>query len=803
MSEFLARLADWIKGGNVAARGEGLDTTVSHTWPVEPWITVLAMILTSACIVFIYVREKGRAGRVQKCCLAAIRIGLFGTLLFMMYGWLWHQHRTDLPDIIVVLDDSESMRIVDHLDKSDIPERLQQGIGDNGFSKPTRFALAQCMLLDTHTALLASLESHYNVKFYRIGESSRTSLPTSEHSLTEIIRSSEADGHTSRLGLCLKDIVEAQRGRPTAAIIMFTDGITTEGERLSEAANYARRKSIPLHIVGMGRVKPPRDILISQLFSDDLVFVNDLITFDFKVSGRGFAGEEVAVTLREKGTPFPLDQKTIQIDQDGVPTSVRLTWRPPEKGEYEYEINVETREGEVNTSNNTDTQVVTVRDEAVRVILVQDYPNFEFRFLKNLLARSVQSDGLQTKTIELTTVLHEADRDYASQDKTAQRVFPVSREELFKYDVIIFGDVNPTTLTRSTLDNIASFVTERGGGIIFCAGPRHTPLAYRGSPLETLLPINLESASLPGNETSLDEEFRAKLTTLGLTVPHLQLAETSGANAQLWNELPPLYFLLAAPDVLPATRVFAVHPSRRGPRGANLPLVCMQYVGAGKVVLHCTDEIYRWAQHSSGSTYYARYWLQTLRYLSRSKLHGENAIAEILDQKQEYQRGDPVQLLVRFLDDRFAPAKDDGVTLMLEHTGSRRRQVTLHRNSSHPGIFESTLHGLARGQYRVWMASPTIDGETVSRTFKVVSPPTESTRLEMDKTDLTLAAKTSQGEFYTIESISDLLKRLPAGRHVRIESLPPEPLWNTSILICLFVALLITEWLLRKKLGML
>ena len=73
-------------------------------------------------------------------------------------------------------------------------------------------------------------------------------------------------------------------------------------------------------------------------------------------------------------------------------------------------------------------------------------------------------------------------------------MFPVSRDELFAYDVLIFGDANPSFLSRSVLDNIAAFVEERGGGLVVIAGPRHTPLAYRDTPLAKLLPINLDTA---------------------------------------------------------------------------------------------------------------------------------------------------------------------------------------------------------------------------------------------------------------------------------------------------------------------
>src|SRR5690606_19380379 len=103
-------------------------------------------------------------------------------------------------------------------------------------------------------------------------------------------------------------------------------------------------------------------------------------------------------------------------------------------------------------------------------------------------------------------------------------VFPVKRDELFKYDVIIFLDVNPSFLSQQVMQNLAAFVEERGGGVIFNAGPRFTPVAYRGTPLAALFPVNLDVATMSDPREPLTEPFIVQPTSLGLSSPHMQLA---------------------------------------------------------------------------------------------------------------------------------------------------------------------------------------------------------------------------------------------------------------------------------------
>ena len=71
----------------------------------------------------------------------------------------------------------------------------------------------------------------------------------------------------------------------------------------------------------------------------------------------------------------------------------------------------------------------------------------------------------------------------------------------------------------------------------------------------------------------------------------------------------------------------------------------------------------------------------------------------------------------------------------------------------------------------------------------------------VDVDDLRLAAQTSEGRFYTLENVDRLLHDLPRGRQVRIETLPPAPVWNSPWLAGLFVLLLVVEWLGRKRAG--
>jgi len=784
------------------AQGEGLVTRILPTWVIPPWMIALGAIAAVAYVAFNYTRERGVAGWAMRTLLGLIRLSLIALVVFMLYGWMQHRHKTDLPDLIVAIDDSESMAIEDQYGDSKLKAAVRQLLSSAQLTGDTRLHLAQALLLQDDAELLDKLRERYNVKFFRLGGSAR--VLAGDGDVAERLREMQPKQPTSELGKGLRDILESQRGRPTAAVIVLTDGITTVGRSISEAAGYARRKRVPLFIVGLGDEQPARDLRLTDLLASEAVFVDDVANFDVKLSGEGFPGETVTVTLRRKDRPTALDEQRVRISDSGGSQSIRLSHRPEETGEFEYIVQVEQREGEINHENNQETKQVTVRDETIRVLLAQAYPNYEFRYLKTLLGRQRKKSDPTAKSIDLTTVLQEADVDFASLDETAERLFPVDRDELFKYDVIILGDIDPSSLSKSTRQDIADFVIERGGGLICIAGPRFMPLAYRDTPLEKLFPFSLDLATPPPADTPLLDSFKISPTQLGLSTPQLQLSSEPSASIDIWRKLPGMYWLLATDDLRPSARVLAEHPTRTGKDGRNLPVIVMQYVGAGKVIFHLTDETWRW-RFRVGDFYFARYWIQTIRYLSRAKLLGQSRKAELTIDREDgaYRRGDPVYVRLRFVDDREAPAQEDGVSIILEREGGRRKHIKLAHDPANRGLFETTLSNLVEGSYRVWVATPTLEGKPPAERFTITAPPGEKARVEMDGADLRRAAETSGGKFYTLISAGRLLKDLPPGRQVRIESLPPEPVWNAWFFGALFVALLLAEWLLRKRAGML
>mgnify|MGYP006969503924 CR=1 FL=1 len=86
--------------------------------------------------------------------------------------------------------------------------------------------------------------------------------------------------------------------------------------------------------------------------------------------------------------------------------------------------------------------------------------------------------------------------------------------------------------------------------------------------------------------------------------------------------------------------------------------------------------------------------------------------------------------------------------------------------------------------------------------FTMEDPGGEMARLQMNAKELQRAADRSGGKYYTFATAKEIVEDLPEGRQVPIEALQPISIWNHWRLALVFVTLLVTEWLLRKRAGM-
>ncbi len=798
MTDWLLRkLADQL-GVAQAQPGEATTPRLRFDQPWAPqWLFVLILFGSAALIIWLYWHE-GKASRASKLVLAGLRMSLVLLAMFMLSEAVLSVERKGLPYLAILVDDSASQRIADQYENPELKAQLDALAAPAKADQTTRLAIAQGLLLKDRSKLLRDLETKHKVRIYHVSNSAQllskidrpTDIPGAEAKLLAL----EASGSQSRLGDGLRYVLTELRGAPPTAVVLLSDGQTTEGESLAKASSLAEKKEVPIFAIGLGSAELARDIELTELLVDDVVFVDDAVRFQAKLSARGFTGEKAVIRLKElpPGSKDPASAREIESKEVDLPGNsetkrVELVHHPKSTGERTFIIEVDKLPRELQTDNNRIERVVNVRKEKLRVLIVDSEPRYEFRYLKNYLERD--------ETIDLNVVLLSSDPNYSDQDRSAIPTFPASKDDLFAYDVVLFGDADVSYLSQSQLQNLVEFVTEKGGGVLFVAGDLFNPLAYRSTPLELLLPIELSEARNPTAVGTNVKSFRPDLTVEGRGSPIFRFGDDDVSSMKIWEGLPELFWYFEAPRKKPAALVLAEHPLAQGADG-KLPLILYQFLGAGKTMFHAFDDTWRW-RFRAGDRYFGRFWVQTVRFLARSRLVGQK-LAEVQTDRRRYQRGQPIQFRVRFPNAGLAPKSGD-VTIQVGRAGQGSRKLSLKLAPGTKNVFEAALPQAAEGDYEVKLLPPPALDPMPTTTFRVDAPVNEFERIEMNRAELLRAAELTKGKFYTPLTAADLARDLPPPSMVLLDTDPPIPLWNTWPVLALFLTLLTLEWVFRKR----
>lgn len=803
---------DWLLRWIGVAPATGEESVLGRLEMLHPLgATVTLLLVALAALVTVRAYYGGEiASRRARYALAGFRLLAILSLLAMLGELGLTLRRAGLPYVVVLIDDSESMNLVDrYLDDKTAKQSAQrlarafplQSPGQSTAAEAlpvTRWNLVRALLLEDDATFLRRLgEQDYRLQVFTVSEAARR-MPSDVEELRQAFAELKAGGQATRLGDGLRAALDELRGRPVAAVVLLSDGVNTAGAMPADAAATAAARNAAVFTVGFGETRKAVDVELAELKYRDRVTINDPVSFDFNVIGRAAEGRKVNVVLRSADDRETLTEKTVTLGPDDAGQAVRLTFRPTETGTFRYVVEAQPLKEEVARTNNRAEASLEVRTDQISVLLVESYPSFEFRYLKQMLGRD--------PTIRLTCVLQEADPEFSRTDPAVTTVFPVTMDELLKHDVIVFGDVDPEFLGPNSLANLRDFVLEKGRGIIFAAGPRFLPQAYRGTPPADLLPIDWSKSSPPAEVATARGET-VRLTPAAVEEPIFQLADDGGDSRSVWRSLAPVYWIRPA-DLRKSAQVMVETAPPEGSAAPAQPVVAMQRAGRGIVLYHATDETWRW-RFRLGDAYFGRYWIQALRYLALAHDGARPYVVRVAQEK--YDLGRPVVVEVRFQDERFAPA-DGVVSVVVEAEGRPAQTVKLAPRRNLRNLFEATLSGLPEGKYRVRLdespesvagrAGEGAEQAVTSDEFVVAAARAETFPIEADFASLQAAAETGRGEFFTLADVARLFDRLPRGKLSPTEPLPPVPLWNKWFTILLLVGLLAAEWVLRKRRGL-
>lgn len=737
-----------------------------------------ASLIAGATFAWIAWQRSGFAWRVA--CLETLRLLLIGAAVLTLLQPELLQIEKDVPpsEIAVLYDDSASMTT------RDMP--LEQAASSSAMQSRaeaiSRFRDPQSWSLPAGSLPVASTEASTEV-------SAATKVVLQPFS-SATAASPESDGPpNSEVGTDLHGALQGVLDRPgnTRAVVIASDGDWNLGSNPIQAARELRARDIPVYSLGVGSRQKLPDVAIQSFDVPTFAVVGKPLRIPF---------------VLESSLPQDLDlqaeltlpngevlQSSVRIPAMGIGRGL-FEWRPKQVGEGKLTMRIPVDAREQIIENNQEEVSISLRHESLKVLMIETYPRWEYRYTRNALERD--------PGVDVHCLMMHPDIMELGDGRGYLKDFP-SEEELFQYDVVFLGDIGigPNQLTEQQGALLRRLVERQAGGLVFMPGFRGYQLGLTESSLGDLLPVDYDTQAPRGVGGSRPAQFQ--LTEQG-RVSLLTRLETSDIdNEEVWRSLPGFYWYAAVEKARSGSQVLATH-ERDATRYGRVPLIVTKTFGNGKVLYMGSDGAWRWRKGVEDKYHY-RFWGQVVRWMAYQRTMANGDSMRLMYSPDRPKVGDLVTLEANVMSQQGEPLQQGTVVTQITGPDGKTENLTLQRSGEEAwGLFSGTFRPTSGGEYRI-VTSCRETGKSIESTISIPKTQREQIGIPARLDVLEEISQVSRGQSFSMDKMDELFQT--------IQNLPaPKPqehrlrLWCHPLWGALIVFLLGLFWTGRKYAGL-
>jgi hypothetical protein len=573
-----------------------------------------------------------------------------------------------------------------------------------------------------------------------------------------------------------------------AGVVLISDGDWNEGPPPVQAAAKLRLRGVPVFSVPVGSSTRLPDVELLSLGAPTFGVAGKAIRIPFTIEST--LPREYLTTVTLKSSDGEEVREEVRIAAMGRTTGSVL-WKPAKTGDVTLTLDVPKHPEETLADNNRLSVPIAIREEKLRVLVVESYPRWEYRYLRNALSRD--------PGVEVTCLLFHPGLSKVgggSKDYIAQ--FPAGLDELSKFDVVFLGDVGleDGQLTAEQCRLLKGVVEHQASGLVFMPGWRGRQFSLLETGLTDLSPVVLDEAQPGGWGSRTPGHF--ELTELGRRSLLTNLADTEENNLEVWEDLPGFQWYAPVVRAKSGCEVLAVHKDASNQYG-RLPLLVTRTFGAGKVLFMGTDGAWRWREGVEDKYHY-RFWGQVVRWMAYQRNMAKGETMRMYYSPDQPQVRQTVALHANVMERNGEPLAKGDVTARITAPSGKVETVRFTSTGEEWGVFHGRFTAAEPGRHEVLLACkqtgatlPTsffVQGVTAERIGRPARPEVLEEIARVTRGKLLPPGKTDE----LLQSLASLPEPPPAVRRLQ--------LWSHPLVAGLIVLLLGVFWVVRKVVGL-
>ena len=782
--------------------------------------SIVAMAsLASEAVIWLYVDRRASTASPLAVLPVTLRICLIAVLCaLLLEPVLSHfEEHSSQRSVAVVLDRSASMTLSD-----------RNTIANPEQSPTDRKTVAENLLMGSSQrddGLLKQLANDYEVRFFEYAQSTkeRDLLDWKKQFETNESQQTNSDSpwvQTTNQSGALSKVDNSLLLDTLSGVVFLSDGCDHSIKSMSNLTQRFADKKVPIHSVIIGNQTAVKDAEVVLVQAPAQIFKGDQLTIRASIKADELQGKRTKINLLNDGVV--IEQREIVFNSNRDRQTVVFETEPEEIGVHEYTVRLDNVAGEEMADNNEGSSRVWVSKDYIRMLIVEDRPRWEFRYLRNLFAGRDRSVFLQYVLLRPDRlagvpdppILHaSAGRAFDDCQATA---LPKDANEWLKFDVIVLGDVAPDDLGSDVMQTLEKFVRTKAGTLIVISGARSMPHKYANTPIANLFPVYL-GKNFSAEAKSPEKQYEFAVASSAKTHVIMQQSTDPIENEQIWNSIPSLYWRHPQSEAKPGANVLAYasdgnNNSSDREKQRKRALILWQRYGSGKVLQMCFDQTWR-LRYGIGDLYHHKFWGQVLRWSIRDRLGAGTELVRMGTDRVLYQADDSVTIKARLMDKNRNQVHSDDTKALIYLGDELVHETLLVDDPEEGGLLLASANGFKKsGKYRVELAGPTVERlleleqakEPVVFTEFAVTAPEPSSEMSDVVADPTLAnelANVSGGIVVSPEDAMQLLNHLgPKSSFSRDRW--TVPLWNLWPVLVVFLLIASLEWIYRKAVGL-
>ncbi|GGE51221.1 hypothetical protein EV200_102137 [Pedobacter psychrotolerans] len=541
--------------------------------------------------------------------------------------------------------------------------------------------------------------------------------------------------------------------RNLGAIVLATDGIFNHGENPLYSINQI---NAPVYTVALGDSIPKRDVLISNVNYNNIVYLDDDFTIEVQVQAFQSNGESATLSVSQNGSK--IQQLNIAINGNSFVKTIPVKIHAGKIGVQKYTIQLGVLPNEITTKNNAQTFYVEVIDGRQKVLLAAAAPHPDLSVLKEAITLNKHYDAKLALADDLGSI------------------------DPSKFDLIVLYQLpDAQNISANFLERLKLIKKP----IWYILGANSGINAFNKIQNQ----VNLGSSN--GQVQEIYPDFAKGFTSFSL----------NDQDGKIFASFDPLLSPFGRLTV--NANVSSVFNQRIGQISTQQPLWFFTNDNGLKAGYLMGEGLWRWklseAKNEVSESGLSDLISKTIQYLS---VKDDKRRFKVFTSKSAYDENEAIQFNATLYNDSYQAVNEPEVTLQIKNEAGKVFNYTFSKTDN---AYQLDAGKMLAGNYS-YLANTSIGGKrfTASGSFYINAVITEYQQTTANHQLLSTISKQSNGKLFMpadLMKIGDEILKNENIKTISYEDRKYDELINIKGLFALILVMLSLEWFLRKRNG--